>query len=123
MIVQILKQFQKLICMFVILLMTLHHVLPSPLITNSTLHKRQTPLDESEISRRNNNYDYGQQGYNYGGVYDHITAYKLDDNAKFGLLGGALPVGPQPQGGRGGRGGGKGGKQGGQRGFFYYYDY
>ncbi|XP_039295966.1 uncharacterized protein LOC111056546 isoform X1 [Nilaparvata lugens] len=36
--------------MFVILLMTSHHVLPSPLIMNSTLHKRQTPLDESKIS-------------------------------------------------------------------------
>ncbi|XP_039295963.1 uncharacterized protein LOC111049996 isoform X4 [Nilaparvata lugens] len=51
MIGQILKLFRKLLCMFVILLMTSHHVLPSPLITNSTLHKRQTPLDESENSR------------------------------------------------------------------------
>ncbi|XP_039295965.1 uncharacterized protein LOC111050001 isoform X2 [Nilaparvata lugens] len=50
MIGQILKLFRKLLCMFVILLMTSHHVLPSPLITNSTLHKRQTPLDESENS-------------------------------------------------------------------------
>ncbi|XP_022193863.2 uncharacterized protein LOC111051627 [Nilaparvata lugens] len=50
MIGKIFKRFRKLICMFVILLMTSHHVLPSPLITNSTLHKRHISLDESEIS-------------------------------------------------------------------------